>query len=109
MRRLEELLREMVGASKAIGNGDLETRFEEARVLLKRDIVFTAVFLKCLFFIVAEERLDGLLMIMTYENSKVLYHSVSNLEKMKRNYLAMQDHTRDGGVITVLHTIQGAE
>lgn len=42
MRRLEELLREMVGASKAIGNGDLEARFEEARVLLKRDIVFTA-------------------------------------------------------------------
>uniref|UniRef100_A0A1I8EYN4 Superkiller viralicidic activity 2-like 2 n=1 Tax=Wuchereria bancrofti TaxID=6293 RepID=A0A1I8EYN4_WUCBA len=32
----------MVGASKAIGNGDLETRFEQARVLLKRDIVFTA-------------------------------------------------------------------
>ncbi|VDO26325.1 unnamed protein product [Brugia timori] len=42
MRRLEELLREMVGASKAIGNGDLEARFEQARVLLKRDIVFTA-------------------------------------------------------------------
>ncbi|MCP9263772.1 Superkiller viralicidic activity 2-like 2 [Dirofilaria immitis] len=42
MRRLEELLREMVGASKAIGNGDLEARFEEARILLKRDIVFTA-------------------------------------------------------------------
>lgn len=42
MRRLEELLREMVGASKAIGNADVEARFEEARTRLKRDIVFTA-------------------------------------------------------------------
>ncbi|VDN02519.1 unnamed protein product [Thelazia callipaeda] len=42
MRRLEELLREMVGASKAIGNSDLQENFEKARMLLKRDIVFTA-------------------------------------------------------------------
>uniref|UniRef100_A0A158R3R5 ATP-dependent RNA helicase DOB1 n=1 Tax=Syphacia muris TaxID=451379 RepID=A0A158R3R5_9BILA len=42
MRRLEELLREMVNASKAMGNRDVEAKFEEGRVKLKRDIVFTA-------------------------------------------------------------------
>ncbi|MFH4983561.1 hypothetical protein AB6A40_010270 [Gnathostoma spinigerum] len=42
LRRLEELLREMVNASKAIGNTDLEKKFEEARTNLKRDIVFAA-------------------------------------------------------------------
>lgn len=42
MRRCEELLRQMVNASKAIGNTDLEKRFETARLKMKRDIVFTA-------------------------------------------------------------------
>ncbi|VDD88900.1 unnamed protein product [Enterobius vermicularis] len=42
MRRLEELLREMINAAKAMGNRDVEAKFEEARSKLKRDIVFTA-------------------------------------------------------------------
>ncbi|GAB6028830.1 Exosome RNA helicase MTR4 [Chamberlinius hualienensis] len=42
MRRLEELLRQMCQASKAIGNTDLENKFSEAIKLLKRDIVFAA-------------------------------------------------------------------
>ena len=42
LRRLEELLREMVNAAKSIGNADLEAKFEEARTKLKRDIVFAA-------------------------------------------------------------------
>ena len=42
MRRLEELLREMVNAAKAMGNADVEAKFELARTALKRDIVFTA-------------------------------------------------------------------
>uniref|UniRef100_A0A336LNC0 CSON004141 protein n=1 Tax=Culicoides sonorensis TaxID=179676 RepID=A0A336LNC0_CULSO len=42
MRRLEELLRQMVQASKTIGNVDLENKFSDAGRLLKRDIVFAA-------------------------------------------------------------------
>jgi ATP-dependent RNA helicase DOB1 len=42
MRRLEELLRQMVQASKTIGNTDLENKFSEAIRLIKRDIVFAA-------------------------------------------------------------------
>lgn len=42
MRRLEELLRQMVQASKTIGNVDLENKFIDAGRLLKRDIVFAA-------------------------------------------------------------------
>ncbi|KHN75815.1 Superkiller viralicidic activity 2-like 2 [Toxocara canis] len=42
LRRSEELLREMVNASKALGSTDIEENFERARVKLKRDIVFTA-------------------------------------------------------------------
>jgi ATP-dependent RNA helicase DOB1 len=42
MRRLEELMRQMVQASKTIGNTDLENKFSEAIRLLKRDIVFAA-------------------------------------------------------------------
>jgi ATP-dependent RNA helicase DOB1 len=42
MRRLEELLRQMVQASKSIGNTDLENKFSEGIRLLKRDIVFAA-------------------------------------------------------------------
>lgn len=41
-RRLEELLRQMVGAAKSMGNEDMEKTFEEARLKLKRDIVFAA-------------------------------------------------------------------
>lgn len=42
MRRLEELLRQMVQASKTIGNVELESKFSEGIRLLKRDIVFAA-------------------------------------------------------------------
>lgn len=42
MRRLEELLRQMVQASKTIGNKDLEDKFNEAIKTIKRDIVFSA-------------------------------------------------------------------
>ena len=42
MRLLEELLRQMVQASKNIGNSELENKFAEAIKLLKRDIVFAA-------------------------------------------------------------------
>ncbi|XP_042208658.1 exosome RNA helicase MTR4-like [Homarus americanus] len=41
MRRLEELLRQMIQAAKAIGI-DLENKFSEGVKLLKRDIVFAA-------------------------------------------------------------------
>lgn len=42
MRRLEELLRQMVQASKTIGNTDLEDKFNTAIKLIKRDIVFAS-------------------------------------------------------------------
>ncbi|KAF5296655.1 hypothetical protein FQR65_LT10195 [Abscondita terminalis] len=42
MRRLEELLREMVQASKTIGNTDLEDKFNTAIKIIKRDIVFAS-------------------------------------------------------------------
>jgi len=42
MRLLEELLRQMVQASKNIGNVELENKFSDAIKLLKRDIVFAA-------------------------------------------------------------------
>ncbi len=42
IRRLEELLRQMVQAAKNIGNTELENKFSEAIRLLKRDIVFAA-------------------------------------------------------------------
>ncbi|KAH3850420.1 hypothetical protein DPMN_092831 [Dreissena polymorpha] len=42
MRRLEETLRQMVQAAKAIGNTELENKFNEAIRLMKRDIVFAA-------------------------------------------------------------------
>lgn len=41
MRRLEELMRQMIQAAKAIGI-DLENKFAEGIKLLKRDIVFAA-------------------------------------------------------------------
>lgn len=40
MRRLEELLRQMVQASRVIGNTELEKKFSEAITFIKRDIVF---------------------------------------------------------------------
>jgi len=42
MRRLEELIRQMVQAAKVIGNTDLENKFNEADKAIKRDIVFAA-------------------------------------------------------------------
>ncbi|KAL8562296.1 hypothetical protein ACOMHN_037252 [Nucella lapillus] len=42
MRRLEETLRQMVQASKAIGNTELENKFAEGIRQIKRDIVFAA-------------------------------------------------------------------
>ncbi|CAH0555487.1 unnamed protein product [Brassicogethes aeneus] len=42
MRRLEELLRQMVQASKTIGNSELEDKFNSAIKMIKRDIVFSS-------------------------------------------------------------------
>ncbi|XP_034048328.1 exosome RNA helicase MTR4 [Thalassophryne amazonica] len=42
MRRLEEVLRQMCSAAKAIGNTELENKFAEAITKIKRDIVFAA-------------------------------------------------------------------
>jgi len=40
VRRLEELLREMCHAAKAIGNTPLENKFAKGIELIKRDIIF---------------------------------------------------------------------
>lgn len=40
LRRLEELVRQITSAAKAIGDHELEAKFEEGGKLLKRDIVF---------------------------------------------------------------------
>lgn len=42
IKRLEELLRQMADAAKAIGNTELEHKFNEATTKIKRDIVFAA-------------------------------------------------------------------
>lgn len=42
MRRLEELLRQLMQAAKTLGNQDLEVKFSTAINLIKRDIVFAA-------------------------------------------------------------------
>jgi ATP-dependent RNA helicase DOB1 len=42
IRRLEELLRQMSCAAKAMGNTSLEEKFNEGIVKIKRDIVFAA-------------------------------------------------------------------
>ncbi|CAF3556525.1 unnamed protein product [Adineta steineri] len=42
IRRLEELLRQMCCASKAIGNNELEAKFNEGTQKIKRDIIFAA-------------------------------------------------------------------
>jgi ATP-dependent RNA helicase DOB1 len=40
LRRLEELVRQIATATKAIGNHELQSKFEKGSELLKRDIVF---------------------------------------------------------------------
>ena len=40
LRRLEELIRQLAAASKAIGNLELQAKFEQGSEKLKRDIVF---------------------------------------------------------------------
>lgn len=40
LRRLEELVRQVAIASKAIGNNELQKKFEQGSELIKRDIVF---------------------------------------------------------------------
>jgi len=42
MRRLEELMREMTCAARAMGNSDLENKFADAIRRIKRDIIFAA-------------------------------------------------------------------
>lgn len=42
IRRLEELLRQMVQASRTIGNSDLEDKFNSAIKMIKRDIIFAS-------------------------------------------------------------------
>ncbi len=42
MRRLEEMLRQMCAAAKAIGNSELENKFAEGITRIKRDIIFAA-------------------------------------------------------------------
>ena len=40
LRRLEELVRQLASAAKAVGNHELQAKFEQGSDLLKRDIVF---------------------------------------------------------------------
>ena len=42
MRRLDELLGQVVDGTTSMGDQSLTEKFEEARRLLKRDIVFSA-------------------------------------------------------------------
>lgn len=42
IRRLEEVLQQLILAAKSIGERDLELKFEEAVSKIKRDIVFAA-------------------------------------------------------------------
>ncbi|CAI9769269.1 unnamed protein product [Fraxinus pennsylvanica] len=42
IRRLEEVLQQLIQAAKSIGETELETKFEEAITKIKRDIVFAA-------------------------------------------------------------------
>lgn len=42
IRRLEEVLQQLILASKSIGETQLESKFEEAVTKIKRDIVFAA-------------------------------------------------------------------
>lgn len=40
LRRLEELVRQIASAAKAIGNQELQAKFDKGGELMKRDIVF---------------------------------------------------------------------
>ena len=40
IRRIEEVLRQLVAAAKGIGDNDLATKFEEATERIKRGVVF---------------------------------------------------------------------
>ncbi|TQD96030.1 hypothetical protein C1H46_018372 [Malus baccata] len=42
IRRLEEVLQQLIQAAKSIGETELESKFEEAVLKIKRDIVFAA-------------------------------------------------------------------
>ena len=42
IRRLEEILQQLIQAAKSIGETELESKFEEAVSKIKRDIVFAA-------------------------------------------------------------------
>lgn len=42
LRRLEEVLQQLLLAARAIGELDLEAKFEEVSTRIKRDIVFSA-------------------------------------------------------------------
>lgn len=42
IRRLEELLRQLMQASKTIGNSPLEQKFSAAIIAIKRDVVFSS-------------------------------------------------------------------
>nr|WCZ58663.1 exosome RNA helicase MTR4 [Seculamonas ecuadoriensis] len=42
LRRLEELLRQLASAAKAVGDDQLETKFEAGMTAIRRDIVFAA-------------------------------------------------------------------
>lgn len=42
IRRLEEVLQQLIQAAKSIGETELEAKFEEAVSNIKRDIVFAA-------------------------------------------------------------------
>ena len=42
IRRLEELVAQLAGVCKVIGNSELENKFTQASTMMKRDIVFAA-------------------------------------------------------------------
>ncbi|TQE07310.1 hypothetical protein C1H46_006963 [Malus baccata] len=42
IRRLEEVLQQLIQAAKSVGETELESKFEEAVSKIKRDIVFAA-------------------------------------------------------------------
>lgn len=42
MKRLEEVIRQLISAARSIGEQELEAKFEEGSALIKRDIVFAA-------------------------------------------------------------------
>lgn len=42
IRRVEEVLQQLILAAKSIGEAQLEAKFEEATAKIKRDIVFAA-------------------------------------------------------------------